>query len=100
MKIYDLNLTGGAATTGTARTQETTGETSARKTGSAGAGGDDRVEFSSGLGRLAKALSAFGSAHSNRVEALAAQYQAGLYRPDAADTARGMISEAVAGAGQ
>jgi len=101
MKIYDLNLTGGAATSGAGRTQETAlaGQAAARKTGGA-AGTDDRVEFSSSLGRLSKALSAYGSARSSRVQALAAQYQAGTYRPDAAATARGMVSDAVAGAGQ
>ena len=101
MKIYDLNLTGGAAAAGAGRTQETqkSGQASGGK-GVTAAGTDDRVEFSSTLGRLSKAISAYGNSRSSRIEALAAQYQNGAYRPDSAATAKGMVAEAVAAAGR
>ena len=97
MKIYDLNLTGGAAAAGTGRTQESqrSSQAAGSQTG-ATAGAGDRVEFSSTLGRLSMALSAHDSARANRIQALAQQYQSGTHRPDAAATARGMVSEAMA----
>jgi flagellar biosynthesis anti-sigma factor FlgM len=99
MKIYDLNLTGGAAATGAGRAQEAQKSNQSSNVNSGAAGGvDDRVEFSSSLGRLSKALSAYGSARSSRVQALAAQYQSGTYRADAAAISRGMVSEAIAAA--
>jgi flagellar biosynthesis anti-sigma factor FlgM len=100
MKIYDLNLTGGAAAGGTARTQETqtTNPNAGNKAAGAGGASGDRVEFSTSLGRLSQALSAQASARSSRIQALAAQYQNGTYQPDAAATAKGLVSEAVSGA--
>jgi hypothetical protein len=97
MKINDSNM-GGVPASGTQRTQETqqadrTG--SGGKIGSGGAG--DRVEFSGTLGQLSRAVSAFQSDRSSRVQALATQYQSGAYRPDSAATSRAMISEALSG---
>jgi len=101
MKIYDLNLTGGASSAETARAQEAQKLTQAGNSRAGGAGGsDDRVEFSSTLGSLSKALSAYGSDRASRVAALAAQYQSGTYRADAAATSRGIVSEALAAGGQ
>jgi len=99
MKIYDSYL-GGAAATGAQRTQET--QQTERSGGRSAASGDggDRVEFSGSLGQLARVLSSDGSGRAARVQALAAQYQSGAYRPDSAATSRAMITEALsAGAG-
>ena len=97
MRIDDRNLTG-ASPAESGRAQETqksnrsqgvrTGTAATDKTG-------DRVELSSTLETLSRALSANGSERSSRVQALAAQYQSGNYHPDSAATARGMVSEAL-----
>jgi anti-sigma28 factor (negative regulator of flagellin synthesis) len=55
----------------------------------------DRVELSSTLKAVARAMSAFGSERANRVPALAAQYQSGSYYADSAATANSMVSEAL-----
>ncbi len=100
MRVYDLNLTGAAAAE-TGRAQEAQ---RAEKTGAGGSPGGtaasgDRVELSSALGRLSEVLSAHGQERAARVQVLAAQYQAGNYRPDAAATAKGMVAEALAAGG-
>jgi hypothetical protein len=95
MKIYDNNLTGTSAAQ-TGRTQETqkagnqNGRTAASKSGS-----EDRVEFSSTLSRLSNAMAADSSSRASHVQALAAQYQSGNYRPDSFATSQGMVSEAL-----
>ena len=102
MRIYDVNLTGSSAAE-SGRAQETQRSDRAGATRTAGAGGSgssDRVEFSSTLGRLSEAMSADGSARASRVQALAAQYQSGSYRPDSLATSKGMVSEALASGGQ
>ncbi|HUP03101.1 MAG TPA: hypothetical protein VMU19_03880 [Bryobacteraceae bacterium] len=58
----------------------------------------DRVEFSSGLGQLASAISTYGAARAAQVQQLAALYQAGGYRPDSLATSRAMIADALGGA--
>jgi hypothetical protein len=55
----------------------------------------DRVEFSGNLGRLARALSTYGTSRANRVQALAAQYQSGNYRPDSSATSQAMVRAAL-----
>jgi flagellar biosynthesis anti-sigma factor FlgM len=102
MRINDRNLTG-ATPAESGRAQETekpnrnqgagTGTAATDKTG-------DRVELSSTLETLSRALSAFGFERSNRVQALEAQYQSGSYHPDSAAIARGMVSEALLAEGQ
>jgi anti-sigma28 factor (negative regulator of flagellin synthesis) len=71
------------------RTQGVRTETAA--TGKTG----DRVELSSTMEALARALSAFGAERANRVPALAAQYERGSYYADSAATAGSMVSEAL-----
>lgn len=97
MRIYDRNSTGASASE-SERAQEIQRidqEESARR-GAAGADSvGDRVELSSTLARLSGALAAHGSHRASRVQALAAQYQAGKYRPDSAATASGMVAEAL-----
>ena len=97
MRVDNLNLTGTTAAQ-TGRTQET--EKSNRDQGlqsEAGAADKtgDRVELSSTLATLSRALSANGSERSTHVQALAAQYQSGNYQADSLATARGMVSEAL-----
>ena len=97
MRIYDLNLTGTSAAE-TGRTQETERPDQA-DSGRAARGADkssDRVEFSSALGKLSRAVAAQESSRASRVQMLAAQYQRGQYRADALATSRGMVSEALA----
>ena len=101
MKVYDVNLTGATAA-GTGRSQESLKAESAGGASSGGKSGGtqgpaDQVEFSSTLGRLSRAMSAYGSARSERVAGLAAAYQSGSYRVDSRATSRGMIAEALAG---
>jgi anti-sigma28 factor (negative regulator of flagellin synthesis) len=98
MRIYDVNLTGtAAAESGRAQeTQRSDRAGGARTGGSSANGTGDRVELSSTLGRLSQALSAYGSSRTGRVQALAAQFQSGTYRPDSLATSKGMVSEALA----
>lgn len=100
MKIYDSNLSG-AGTTGAQRTQEMqpVDRSSAGRSAAAGQGGD-RVEFSGTLGRLSRVLSDFQSDRAGRVQALAAQYQSGTYRPDSKAISSAMISDALGGGAQ
>jgi hypothetical protein len=102
MRIDDRKLTG-PTPAGTGRAQET--EKSNRNQGiqtgtnAAGTTGD-RVELSSILETLSRAMSAFGTERANRVPALAAQYQSGsYYYADSAATADSMVSEALLAAG-
>ena len=93
MRIYDRNLTGTAAPeSGQAQKVDRFESGSAR--GKAGPGGD-RVELSSGLGQLAKVLGAEQSVRASKIAALAAQYQNGTYRPDAAAVSRRMVADAL-----
>lgn len=97
MRIYDRNLTG-ASTNEPGRAQETQrpGWENGARPNSAGADGvGDRVELSSTLGHLSRALSANGADRASHVQALAAQYHSGKYRADSAATARGMVAEAM-----
>src|SRR5689334_8065070 len=98
MRIYDVNLTGpSAAETSRAQEAQRTDRTGGTRSGGPGSyGSNDRVEFSSTLGRLSQALGADGSARANRVQELAALYQSGNYRPDSRAISRGMVSEALA----
>jgi anti-sigma28 factor (negative regulator of flagellin synthesis) len=95
MKVYDSNLAGTSAAQ-TGRTQETqkVGNQNAR-TGAAKSGSEDRVEFSNTLSRLSHAMAADSSSRASHVQALAAQYQSGKYRPDSLATGKGMLSEAL-----
>ncbi len=57
----------------------------------------DRVELSSGLGRLAQTISNYGANRAAQVQQLAALYQSGGYRPDSLATGRAMVTEALGG---
>ena len=108
MKIYDLNLTGTSATeTGRAQESQKPSRAGTVKSSASGvfngsgasgsgiSGSSDRVEFSGTLSRVSRSLAAFESSRANRVQALAAQYQNGTYKPDLAATSKGMVAEAM-----
>jgi anti-sigma28 factor (negative regulator of flagellin synthesis) len=97
MRVDNRNLTS-ATPTVSRRAQETekSGRNQGVRTGTAATDKTgDRVELSSTLEALSRAMSAFGAERANRVQALAAQYQSGSYHADSAATARGMVSEAL-----
>ena len=97
MKVYDRGLT--AAETGHTQDIQKLGNTGSGKSAVKGADSSgDRVEFSGTLGRLSRTLSSYDTGRANHVQALAAQYRSGNYRPDSAVISRGMVSEAL-GAG-
>ena len=97
MKIYDRNLTGTSAAEA-ARAQETQNLSRAgtgKSPTQAVNGSNDSVEFSGTLSRLSRTLTTFEATQASRVQALAAQYQSGTYRPDSAATSKGLVSEAI-----
>ena len=97
MRVDDRNRTG-ATPAESGRTQES--EKPSRNqgmspgTGATGKAGD-RVELSSTLETLARAMFALGTERASRVPALAAEYQSGSYYADSAATAGSMVSEAL-----
>ena len=95
MKVYDGSLKGAAAETArAAETQRAGRESSTRRSG-AGSTSGDRVELSSALRSLSRALESYSARRSGQVEALSAQYESGQYRADAAATSRGLVVEAL-----
>jgi flagellar biosynthesis anti-sigma factor FlgM len=97
MKITNQNSTS-ASTSGAGGAQETQKSSSSSYAASAKSGaGGDRVELSSTLGSLSRAMDSYSSSRANQVQALAAQYQSGTYSVDPAAISRGMVSEALGG---
>jgi anti-sigma-28 factor FlgM len=94
MRVNDQNLTG-ASVGGAGRTNETERAERASGASARAAGRGDRVELSTGMGSLSRALASDQSGRSEKVRELAAQYQAGRYRPDAAQTSRAIVAEAL-----
>lgn len=101
MKVQESN-TGGAAGLGSTAGPQESGRTG-RATGARGgktagmAGDGDRVEFSTLVSGLSRALIDSGASRSARVDALAALYRSGRYDSSAQVTARAMVSESLAG---
>ena len=96
MKIYDQNISGTSASqTGRAQEAQNTGRAGGSKAGAKTDAAGDQVTFSGTLSRLSRTIGTFESNRAERVQTLAAQFQAGTYRPDSAGTSRGMISEAL-----
>jgi anti-sigma28 factor (negative regulator of flagellin synthesis) len=56
------------------------------------------VELSSTLTGVSRALASDGAARASRVASLARAYQSGSYQPDGFVIARGLVSDALAGA--
>jgi anti-sigma28 factor (negative regulator of flagellin synthesis) len=100
MRVCDSNVAGAAAADA-GRTQQSHRADGADGANSSSSGGPgDRIEFSTTLGNLSRAIAHQAADRTARVEALAAQYQSGKYRPDSRATSRGMITEALASDGR
>jgi len=96
MKVVDGNLSSGSPVE-SGRTHETQrASTTAGSAATTHTGGGDQVEFSSGLGSLARAMSALHANRANQVQALTAQYQSGAFRADSEATSRTMVDHALA----
>lgn len=95
MRIHDTNLNGaGSAQLGRAQEAEALNRGGRSRAGAAGSEPGDRVQLSS----LAGALSSEGVDSPERkamIEKLSADFQAGRYRPDAAEVSRRMVEEAI-----
>ena len=93
MKVTSQDLSGlGAA--GASGAQEAQKPGSGKGASSSG-GGSDRVDFSSTLGSLSRAMSSDGSTRQAKIQSLTAQYQSGSYSADSGAIGRGLISEAL-----
>ena len=97
MRVDDRNRTGAApAEPGPAQESEKPGRNQGMPIGTAAPGkAGDRVEISSTLETLARAIFALGTERASRVPALAAEYLSGSYYADSAATAGSMVSEAL-----
>ncbi len=94
MKVTNHDLASlGAA--GAAQTQETQRSSSGGANASSKGGGNDRVDFSSTLSSLSRAMTSFGSDRGAKVQALSAQYRSGSYSADSSAISSGLISEAL-----
>jgi anti-sigma28 factor (negative regulator of flagellin synthesis) len=98
MRVHDHNLNGAAAaqTSGAQETQRTGRSADPRARGTGGDG--DRVELSSTLASLSRALDADHAGRAVRVQELSAQYARGDYRADSAATSRAMMADAIGAA--
>jgi len=94
MRVNDQNALGSAAAdVGRAQDVQKADRSSAARSGNSDSNGD-RVELSSTLGRLSQAISAANVQHSSRVQAVAAAYQNGTYRPDPVAISKAMVADA------
>jgi anti-sigma28 factor (negative regulator of flagellin synthesis) len=95
MRVHDPNLTGvNTAPTGASHETQKSGRTATGTAASTSHG--DRVELSGAVGTISRVLASDSGGRAARVRELAAQYQTGQYRPDAAATGRAMIADALA----
>src|SRR5436305_9281578 len=90
MRVNDHNVTGAAAAEA-GRAQESQRPGRAGGSSSSVGSGGDRVELSSTLSSVSRALETHHSDRAARVRELASQYQSGKYRPDAGATRRAKI---------
>ena len=98
MRIYDRDLTGTAAAE-SGRSQETQkADRDAASTPSPSEStSGDRVELSSGLAGVSRALAAYGSDRAGKVQQLTAQFESGTYQPSSLAISQGMVSQALSG---
>jgi anti-sigma28 factor (negative regulator of flagellin synthesis) len=98
MRIYDRDLTG-AASTESGRSQETqkTDRDATTTSSQQGSPSGDRVELSSGLASVSRALAAYGSEHTNKVQQLSTQFQSGSYTPSSLAISQGIVTAALSG---
>jgi flagellar biosynthesis anti-sigma factor FlgM len=95
MRIYDQNLAGTAAAE-SGRSQETQKSAGAPQSGSGSSVSGDRVELSSAMTGVSRALASYQSDGASKVQSLTAQFQSGRYQPNSQAISQGMVSEAVA----
>ena len=98
MRVYDRELTGTAAAESgrSQETQKVDRETSTTSSQTGTASGD-RVELSSGLASVSRALAAYGSDRANKVQQLTAQFQSGGYQPSSLAISQGMVAASLSG---
>lgn len=94
MKVTSQDLSGLGAT-GASGAQEVQKTGSGGKGANGGGGGSDRVDFSSTLGSLSRAMNSDVSTRQAKIQSLTAQYQSGTYSADSTSIGRGLISEAL-----
>ena len=95
MRIYDQNLTGSAAAE-SGRPQETQKSAGTPLSGSGSGGSGDRVELSSAMTSVSRALTSYQSDRASKVQSLTEQFQSGRYQPNSQAISQGMVAEAVA----
>ena len=99
MRIYDRDLSGtAAAETGRAQETQKSDREASVSSSTPETGASDRVELSSGLASVARALSAFHSDRTQKVQQLATQFQAGNYVPNSLATSQGIVAAALGSA--
>ena len=98
MRVYDRDLTGiAAAESGRSQeTQKVDRETTTTSSQTGTASGD-RVELSSGLASVSRALTAYGSDRASKVQQLTAQFQSGNYQPSSLAIRQGMVAASLSG---
>jgi flagellar biosynthesis anti-sigma factor FlgM len=94
MRIYDQSLTNTAAAE-SGRSQETQKAATTSLTG-AGSGSGDRVELSSALTTVSRAMASYHTDRAAKVQALTEQFQSGRYQPDSQAVSQAMVGEALA----
>jgi flagellar biosynthesis anti-sigma factor FlgM len=96
MRIYDRDLTG-TASAESGRSQETQkADREASSTSSQpGSQTGDRVELSSGLASVSRALSAYSSDRAGKVQQLTTQVQSGTYSPNSQAISQSLVSHAL-----
>jgi anti-sigma28 factor (negative regulator of flagellin synthesis) len=99
MRIYDRDLTGttSAEAGRSQETQKADRDTTATSTQSSSSTGD-RVELSSGLAVVSRALSAYGTDRANKVQQLTEQVQSGTYNPNSMAISQSLVAQALGGA--
>jgi anti-sigma28 factor (negative regulator of flagellin synthesis) len=99
MRIYDRDVTGTpAAESGRSQeAQKTDRESSTTSSQPGSSTSSDRVELSSGLASVSRALTAYGSDRAGKVQQLTSQVQSGSYNPSSLAISQGMVTEALSG---
>lgn len=96
MRIYDRDLTG-TASAESGRSQETQRADREATTTSSQSGNStgDRVELSSGLASVSRALAAHTTNRANKVQQLTTDVQSGAYNPDSMAISQSMVAQAL-----
>jgi hypothetical protein len=96
MRIYDRDLTGAASTeSGRAQESQKADREATTNSSQSGSASGDRVELSSGLAIVSRALAAYGTDRSNKVQQLTTQVQSGSYTPNSLATSQGLVAQAL-----